>query len=393
MRKSRRAGRAGPARFRRLRKLIRNPKIRSRLNRFQARRFARKAAKRTVVRYTSKAPRYPGAIWLGQTVNTSGPFSPGQPKFIVQHYTAGNSGLGSAKYLFGPHSPASSAHYVVDRDGQVWQICGNDLKAWHAGKSQWKGLDGLNSYSIGIEYANLGWSHPEKGQRITAKHKNEKTPRSWEVYPDAQIEAGLKLTQWLKDTIPTIKETMGHDDISPGRKSDPGPAFPMSKFQDLFKPKTPAPAPTEPAPAETAVAVLGFAGLNQSCVSDERETMTNAHDQEDLSEGEAAIQYKTAAPDLDDDGDEPINPPLFNQEQGMSLFRTILQLFGAVLVTKGVMTPTDVVSMIEPIMVLVGAALTVVVTWWGIRSRSSKNLVRSARRIQRERTHDAKPQL
>src|SRR5215207_3623367 len=330
MRKSRRAGRAGPARFRRLRKLIRNPKIRSRLNRFQARRFAKKAARRVPVKYVSKAPRYPGATWLGQTVNTSGPFSPGQPKFIVQHYTAAGSGLNSAKYLFGRHSPASSAHFVVDRDGEVWQICGIDLKAWHAGKSQWKGLDGLNSYSIGIEYANLGWSHPEKGKRVTLTHKRESKPRSWEVYPDAQIEAGLKLTQWLKDTIPTITETMGHDDISPGRKSDPGPAFPMARFQSLFKPKTPAPAPVEPAPAETAVAALGFvglpgqggpgiAGLNQSCIA-ERETMTNAHDQEDLSEGEAAVQFKTEPLDLDDEGDEPINPPLFNREQGMSLF-------------------------------------------------------------------------
>src|SRR5215207_908294 len=249
MRKSRRAG---PSRFRRLRQIVRNPRLRSRMNRFQARRFAKRAARRSRVSYVSKAPHYPDATWLGQTVNTSGPFSAGQPRFIVQHYTAGGSGLGSAKYLYGPHSPASSAHYVVDRDGEVWQLCGNDFKAWHAGKSRWIGsdaktYDGLNSYAIGIEYANYGWLEKGPGQRIRATHKNEKTPRSWEVYPDAQIEAGLKLTRWLIETIPTIKETMGHDDISPGRKSDPGPAFPMHRFKDLFRPKPPAPvAPPEP---------------------------------------------------------------------------------------------------------------------------------------------------
>jgi N-acetyl-anhydromuramyl-L-alanine amidase AmpD len=374
-----------PGRFRRIRALVRNPRLRSRFNRFQAKRFARRVAKRTTARYASKAPRYPGAIWIGQTNNTSGPFSGGQPRFIIQHYTASGAGINSAKFLFGPHSPASSAHFLVDRDGTTYQLCAIDLKAWHAGKSTWKDkdgkvYDGLNSYAIGVEHANYGWLEKGTGKRIRAVHKNEKTARTWDVYPEAQIAASLKLTAWLKATIPTIHDTMGHDDISPGRKQDPGPAFPMDRYKALFKPKAPA-------PAEPAVAALGFASIPEG-----KETMTNAHDGEDLSEGEAAVQLKTAT-EQSDEGDEPINPPLLNQEQVTSLLRTTLQLLGAVLVTRGIMTPADVASMIDPIMVLIGAAMTLAVTWWGIRARSSKNIVRSARRIERHRSRDGTEEI
>jgi N-acetyl-anhydromuramyl-L-alanine amidase AmpD len=264
----RRSKRAGPARFRRLRAIARKPTLRTRFNKLRARRFAKKVATRKV-RYVSKAPRYPGAIWLGQTNNTSGPFGAGHPRFIVTHYTAAGSGLNSAKYLYGPHSPASSAHFVVDRDGTVYQICGIDLKAWHAGQSKWTAKDGkkyelLNSYSIGIEFANYGWDVRKvaSSNQTKLKHKNEKTPRAWEIYPEAQIKSGLALTEWLTKQIPSITETMGHDDISPGRKSDPGPAFPMEKFKMCLRtartpaPTAPAPEPVAPQPPDMPVTLM-----------------------------------------------------------------------------------------------------------------------------------------
>jgi len=175
------------------------------------------------------------------------------------HYTAGGAGENSAQYLFRPHSPSSSAHFVIGRDGRTWQLSGIDNKTWHAGKSQWKGISGLNSHAIGIEFANYGYLHKTnnptrwliaatndklvfEGVPIVARHKNGGPELGWEPYPIAQIEAGKRLTSWLLKAIPGIGEIVGHDDISPGRKADPGPAFPMAVFQALLKKQqTPAP--------------------------------------------------------------------------------------------------------------------------------------------------------
>lgn len=198
------------------------------------------------------AARYAKAKWLGQTPNNGGEFAAGQPQFLVCHYTAGGSGLDSANYLMKPESKAS-APFVVERDGTVYQISEIDLVNWHAGKSEWKGISGLNKYSVGIEFANLGFMKKVGGKWMTgasnfkseykgtsgvieAAHKNEPTRvQGWEAYPEAQIVAGLELAAWLIVQFPTIKEVVGHDDIAPGRKSDPGPAFPIDRFQALVR--------------------------------------------------------------------------------------------------------------------------------------------------------------
>jgi len=197
------------------------------------------------------AARYPTAQWLGQTPNNGGKFKAGQPTILVCHYTAGGAGLDSANYLMKSAAEAS-APFVIDRDGAVLQISEIDLVNWHAGKSAWKGLTKLNAYSIGLEFANLGYMKKVGGKWMTgaskfqseytgtngvieAAHKNDPTKiQGWEKYPDVQIVAGLALAEWLLTQFPTIKEVVGHDDISPGRKSDPGPAFPMGRFQALF---------------------------------------------------------------------------------------------------------------------------------------------------------------
>jgi N-acetylmuramoyl-L-alanine amidase len=183
--------------------------------------------------------KYPEAIDLGQTPNSSGNFRSGEPKFLVQHYTAGGGGEGSAKFLFSPHSPASSAHFVVDRDGKVWQLSDTGKITWHAGRSLWRGISMLNSHAIGIEYANYGYWRagiPKFDEPLRAKHKNGGPELLWEHYPEEQILSGLKLSAWILSQHKTIREIVGHDDIAPGRKSDPGPAFPMHRFQDLLLP-------------------------------------------------------------------------------------------------------------------------------------------------------------
>lgn len=180
------------------------------------------------------------------------------PRFIVMHYTAGGSGAASRDYML--KSPTqkqrllgagdkvyASAHVVVDRDGTVWQIVPFNRKARHAGRSSWKGLESLNRYSVGIEIANYGWLDLQGD----GSYKRSDTPRfaaeavtvapmpsgtqtkGWENYPATQLEAVERVTRALLAAYPSISEVLGHQEIAPGRKFDPGPAFPMECFRDL----------------------------------------------------------------------------------------------------------------------------------------------------------------
>jgi N-acetylmuramoyl-L-alanine amidase len=184
-------------------------------------------------------PVYPGNFKnLGQTKNNDGKFAKGEPRWIVVHYTAGSSN--AAAYLFGPHKPASSAHFVITRKGEVYQLSDTDRITWHAGRSEWRGVKMLNSHAIGIELENWGWQDgkrkglPDSSAWPKLKHKNWGQPAMrWEPYPQAQLAALKKLVLWLEEQYPTIHELVGHDDIAPGRKQDPGPAFPMEEFRPL----------------------------------------------------------------------------------------------------------------------------------------------------------------
>lgn len=188
---------------------------------------------------------YPKAIQLGQTRNNGGKFSSGQPSMLVMHYTAGGSGKGSANYLFNPHSPSSSAHLLVDRDGTVYQLSDLNIVCWHAGASSWRGKNGINNYGIGIELANWGYWRTEISKSVPdpaaagwlrARHKNGGAVLYWEPYPEKQMKAAEDLCEWVLKQFQDIKavDFVGHDDISPGRKSDPGPAFPWPRFRDLY---------------------------------------------------------------------------------------------------------------------------------------------------------------
>lgn len=172
--------------------------------------------------------------------NRSGRLS---PEYLVMHYTAGRSAEESIRWMCNPRAKAS-AHLVIARDGTVTQLVPFDTVAWHAGKSSWEGRSGLNRFSIGIELdnggrltrRNGGWWHWTGGLRypddevIEAVHKNESTPSGWHVYPPEQIEAALEVASALIAEY-GLRDVIGHDDIAPGRKSDPGPAFPMESFR------------------------------------------------------------------------------------------------------------------------------------------------------------------
>jgi N-acetylmuramoyl-L-alanine amidase len=170
-----------------------------------------------------------------QTPNVSGTFGAGLPDSIVIHFTAGRSLESSVAWLCNSKARAS-AHFVIGKAGKVVQLAKLDTKTWHAGKSSWEGRSGFNSYSIGIEIDNAGrLEKRESGfytwfgvkvpdEKVVSRiHRNENEASYWESYTTEQIEIVEALCSLLIDQY-GIKQILGHEEISPGRKVDPGPA-------------------------------------------------------------------------------------------------------------------------------------------------------------------------
>lgn len=136
----------------------------------------------------------------------------------------------------------AEAHVVVDRDGKIYQILPFNREADHAGKSTWKdpktgkSYSNLNRSTIGIEIANGGDSSDlinrySKLSPVKAKHKNGGPVKNWESYTDAQIKACKQIAEVLTKRY-NLDDVVGHDDIAPDRKVDPGPAFPMKEVRE-----------------------------------------------------------------------------------------------------------------------------------------------------------------
>jgi len=183
------------------------------------------------------------SIEFQETPNQSGNFKQKLPDTIVLHYTAGSSLESSAKWLCNSKANAS-AHIIVGKNGDVVQLAPFNQIAWHAGKSKWKNRTGLNKYSIGIEIDNAGvlekradgkyytWFNKEieNNKVVLAPHKHGEKGKAWEAFPKAQIERVEEICQLLKEAY-DIQEIVGHEDIAPGRKKDPGPAFPLDNMR------------------------------------------------------------------------------------------------------------------------------------------------------------------
>ena len=165
------------------------------------------------------------------------------PKFIVIHYTASANFEGDVRTL-STSSVQASCQLVVGPNGEIAQIGNLNDNLWHAGRSKWRGYNGLNKYSIGIEVTSPGpvdkigdnlyktWygktvSTSDGYSFVEARHPNGGPTKYWAVFTQKQIEV-------LKELVPTlmqyygIKEVVGHDEISPDRKIDPGPCCPKS---------------------------------------------------------------------------------------------------------------------------------------------------------------------
>lgn len=176
----------------------------------------------------------------------SGEFRDGLPDTIVIHYTAGTTMAGALSVLNSPKYEAS-AHFLVDNDQNVattYQLMPLNKIAWHAGVSEMGNRKSINKYSIGIEIVNPGYlTRTGDGKFLTAfnrtvleddaveaRHKNESHTRYWHRYMEEQVSNVLYLCNELKELFP-IQYIVGHDEISPGRKQDPGPLFPIEKIR------------------------------------------------------------------------------------------------------------------------------------------------------------------
>ena len=134
-------------------------------------------------------------------------------KLIVIHYTGMQSRIESIKRLLNPKHKVST-HYLIDRKGRILKMVDDNKIAWHAGKSKWKNYINLNKYSIGIELVNKG-------------HKF-----GYEKFTISQVNKLIQLCKNLKNKY-KIKNSniVGHSDIAPLRKQDPGEKFPWQKLQ------------------------------------------------------------------------------------------------------------------------------------------------------------------
>ena len=143
---------------------------------------------------------------------------------VVLHYTGMQDAASAIARLCDPEAKVS-AHYLIAEDGQIVRMVDEAKRAWHAGKSFWRGITDINSASVGIEIVNPGH---EFGYR---------------PFPVAQIDALIGLMQdvTLRHRI-TRGNIVGHSDVAPARKEDPGELFPWERLARL---RLALPSPTK----------------------------------------------------------------------------------------------------------------------------------------------------
>ena len=156
-------------------------------------------------------------MWLKITQNYSPNFNTPKRqkkniKYIIIHYTGMKNELSALNRLIDYKSKVS-AHYFIKKNGKIINLVPDLYEAWHAGKSNWKNIQSLNRYSIGVEIQNSG-------------HEN-----LYEKYSNKQMNSVKKLLSFLtKRYKVNCKNILGHSDIAPNRKKDPGEKFPWKEL-------------------------------------------------------------------------------------------------------------------------------------------------------------------
>jgi len=167
---------------------------------------------------------------------------------LLLHYTGMPSAAAALDRLCDP-AAAVSAHYLIEEDGSVWQLVAEERRAWHAGRACWAGASDINDRSIGIELANPGHEF------------------GYHAFPETQIIAleGLCRGLLARHPIPA-QRVLGHSDVAPQRKQDPGELFPWPRlaasgiglWPDFTAPPGAAPGTCSPGAAWADLARIGY---------------------------------------------------------------------------------------------------------------------------------------
>ena len=138
----------------------------------------------------------------------------GDIDMLVLHYTGMKTAEAALERMCDPKFEVS-AHYMIDEDGAVYQLVAEEYRAWHAGRSYWRGKEALNDNSIGIEIVNPGHEH------------------GYRDFPDIQMNSVLELSKQIinRHNIPAYN-VVAHSDIAPDRKEDPGELFDWKLLYD-----------------------------------------------------------------------------------------------------------------------------------------------------------------
>jgi N-acetylmuramoyl-L-alanine amidase len=186
-----------------------------------------------------------------------------RPEYVILHYTGMASAEAAISLLCDPKSEVSS-HYVIEESGRIVQLAPESRRAWHAGRSSWRGIEDMNSASIGLEICNAG-------------HDG-----GLPAFPEAQIRSVVALCRDIADRHGLRADRfLAHSDIAPSRKRDPGEKFPWRDLAEagvgvwaeadppsegaLYVPRQEGPPVRG---LQTMLALLGY-GVNASGVYDE----------------------------------------------------------------------------------------------------------------------------
>lgn len=190
-------------------------------------------------------------------LDEQGGFLPKEGLIGVVHYAVAPSAGATAAVLRAREFV--SCHLSIDSTGRIIQQVPFNRVAWHAGASSYKGRPDCNKFALGIEIGNPGplvkqtdgsfktsYGTPWKGGVVEAWHKNDVAHRGWRhwaEYSPTEIDLVVHICElWRREY--GITDVVGHDEIAPGRKSDPGPAFPIDFVRATIFPS----AATDPAP-------------------------------------------------------------------------------------------------------------------------------------------------
>lgn len=188
--------------------------------------------------YLADKLRYPKIYKFEKDLTTGG--TKIYPKFVILHHTVSYALDSTIEYF---KTANVSVHYVVGLDGKIVQMAENDRLCWHAGKSEWKGLVGLNAHSIGIEVVNIGYLK-KKGDKLFDYYEREfKGPvhirkgigfEFWAAITPEQEKATLELCKYLHQALSIpIENFLGHYEVSPGRKNDPFGLFTFGEMKQV----------------------------------------------------------------------------------------------------------------------------------------------------------------